>query len=249
MAVMDEFKQERQSLKGQPLKKKLSYFWYYYKWYVIGGAAALIIISTLISDVLNNKDYAMYGIAVNAYAMEQDVSPFLDGYIEYAGIDTEEYNVLLDASFRMGQAMDENAISTSQMIMVYTAARDLDILAMDTANFNKYSYNSTFLDLREVLTPDQLEKYRDYLFYIDYAVVEKIDEAQENADLDFTIAYPDHTKPEDMENPVPVGLNLKGSEKFNQYYTFGDEEGYIGIVNSTVRVDNALAMIYYLFGE
>ena len=35
MAVMDEFKEEREALKRGTPKQKLAYFWYYYKWHVI----------------------------------------------------------------------------------------------------------------------------------------------------------------------------------------------------------------------
>ena len=34
MAVMDEFKEEREALKRGTPKQKLAYFWYYYKWHV-----------------------------------------------------------------------------------------------------------------------------------------------------------------------------------------------------------------------
>ena len=33
MAVMDEFKEEREALKNGTPKQKLAYFWYYYKWH------------------------------------------------------------------------------------------------------------------------------------------------------------------------------------------------------------------------
>lgn len=244
---MDEFKDERKNMKDAPLKKRINNFWYYYKWYIIGGLAGLFILSTLVKDILNNKDYALYGIFVNAYVNTEDTTPFTDNFVEYSGIDTDNYNVFMDFSFRMGLEMDEAGLSTSQMIMVYSAAQDLDVIAMDTMNFNKYAYSNTFMDLRDCLTAEELAKYKDSIYYIDEAVLLKIEQAKESVDLDFTIPYPDHTKPEDMENPIPVGLTLNDSKVFNEYYTFAGEEGFVGIVTNTKRVENSVSLIKYLF--
>lgn len=48
MAVMDEFKEEREALKNGTPKQKLAYFWYYYKWHVI---IALVVIIMIVSFV------------------------------------------------------------------------------------------------------------------------------------------------------------------------------------------------------
>lgn len=48
MAVMDEFKEEREALKRGTPKQKLAYFWYYYKWHVI---ISVIIIGMLVSFI------------------------------------------------------------------------------------------------------------------------------------------------------------------------------------------------------
>ena len=48
MAVMDEFKEEREALKNGTPRQKLTYFWYYYKWHVI---IALVVIIMIVSFV------------------------------------------------------------------------------------------------------------------------------------------------------------------------------------------------------
>ena len=47
MPLMDEFKEERASIKNAPFKKKLRYFWDYYKWHVIITVAAVVIAAVL----------------------------------------------------------------------------------------------------------------------------------------------------------------------------------------------------------
>lgn len=247
MAVMDEFKTERQALKDRPFKVRFGHFWYYNKWYVIGGIIAVIFLTSLIKDMVTNKDYALYGIVVNALQISETPSDLTDGYIEYSSIDTSKYAVLLDASLRLSQDVDQSSMSTTQLIMAHSAAQDLDVLAMDTFNFNKYAYNHTFVDLRECLSTELLAELEDSIYYIDRAVLDKIDEAKDNANMNFSIEYPDHTKPELMEDPIPVGINLDKSEVFNSYYTFAQEEGFIGILNSSKRQENSIALIEYLY--
>lgn len=48
MAVMDEFKVERETIKNAKFIDKFSYFWTYYKWWVI----IPVIVSTIISNVI-----------------------------------------------------------------------------------------------------------------------------------------------------------------------------------------------------
>ena len=48
MAVMDEFKEEREALKNGTPKQKLAYFWYYYKWHVIISLVVIILIVSFV---------------------------------------------------------------------------------------------------------------------------------------------------------------------------------------------------------
>lgn len=248
MAEIDAFQEKQQPVKKKSFKKRFEDFWYYYKWYVIGGTIAVLIVSAFIKDMLQNKDYALYSMGVNIYTNAADTTPFIDDYTEYAGIDTEEYFAAFDNNFRINSdGSGEMTASATQMIMVYTAARDLDNLAMDLPNYHRYAYNSTFLDLREVFTAEELAGLQDSLYYIDRVLLNQIAKAQENWDTDFTVEYPDPSHPETMEDPIPVGLNLADSEKFNEYYSMGEATGYIGIVSTTARLENAKAMLTYLF--
>ena len=58
MPVMDEFKKEREMLKGKSFKEKLDYFWYYYKLQVFAVIFVLILVVTTIRDIVTQKDIA-----------------------------------------------------------------------------------------------------------------------------------------------------------------------------------------------
>ena len=60
MALMDEFKEERASIKNGTFKQKFSYFWCYYKWHVICSVLAVVIVVSYIHAVVTRKDIAFY---------------------------------------------------------------------------------------------------------------------------------------------------------------------------------------------
>lgn len=249
MAVMDEFKQERQALKDKPLKDKFIYFLDYYKWYVIIGVVGTILIFTLVRDMVTSRESALYGIFVNAFAVDEEASKaFLDGYAEYAGIDLNEMDIIFDSSLRMSsEGVDESSMSSTQMIMIYTAAQDLDILSLDEQNFSRYANNEYMMDLSTCLTPEQMEEYKEYLYYVDLSVIENIDDTRLVTDETYVVEYPDPSKPEAMEKPVAVGINLKASPRFSEAYIYAAEEAYIGIIGNSGQPENAKQFLQYLF--
>ena len=153
-------------------------------------------------------------------------------FADYAGIDTEEYDVLADASMYMDNtSMDQETIASSQKLMVLVAAGEIDALLSDEALIDQYAYSDSFYDLREVLTPQQLEQYEPYFFYMDQAVAEAISEAQEDPNYDYSQApsHPDPRNPDAMEEPIPVGIYLGEAASLNEVFIFLNGEGILAV--------------------
>lgn len=248
MAVMDEFKEERENLKNQPLKKKLSYFWTYYKWYVLGGLLAIIAIAATVRGFLTRTEDALYGIVVNGYASDNEEA-FFNSFADYAGIDTDEYSVSLNSTLRMYDRIDESTLSASQFIMVYTSAGDLDIAVMDNAPFTKYAYSGIYLDLSTLLDSKLYASLSDRMYYMDNAVYRQIEELEANGQSSADVVLPDPFKPEDMQEPVPVGIDLTGCSRFMDTYYYESGTAYLGIVGNSRHMDTAVKFIEYLFSE
>ena len=81
MAVMDEFKEERQALKNGTPKEKISYFFYYYKWHVLIAVFAVILIVSFIVQLTRNKEDALYVCMLNTLTKSSD------GYLSYSESD------------------------------------------------------------------------------------------------------------------------------------------------------------------
>lgn len=248
MAVMDEFKEEREQIKHQPLKKRLAYFWNYYKWFVLGGIFILIVGLMIYKDFSEKKEDALYGIIVNGYSLS-DEEPLAAAFEEYAGIDTTKYSVSFNSSLHINETMDESGIMSGEFITVYMAAGDLDVAAMNPENFQKYAYAEGFLNLADYLDASLLEQLSDRLYYMDYALVKEVDRLNEqNLSMD-SLVFPDPKKPEEMAEPIPVGIDLTDCTKFTDAYYYEEKTAYLGMVATSKSPDMAVKFIEFLFAE
>lgn len=247
MAVMDEFREQREALKHGTPKQKLDYFWTYYKWYVIVGVALIIFVTSFIHELVTKKDDAFYGAFVNSWAQD-GAEAYMQGFADKLGIDTEQFNVAVDSSLYISNSsMDQTTVASVQKLMVYIAANQIDVMVSDTVTFEQYANNETFLDLREALSPEQIEKYEPYFYYVDQKLVDEKNAAQDAMDDSYVPVYPDPSKPEEMEQPVPVAIFVESCEELRESYVFMAEPIAIGIIANTDRLAESVAFIDYLF--
>ncbi len=249
MAVMDEFKEEREALKNGTLKQKVSYFWGYYRWHVIGVIVGIIIIYTFIHGIVTQKDTVFYGAFINSWAQESS-EEYLNNFAIANGIDLEEYEVYIDSTLYItDDFMEETSMSSIQKLMVYVAASEIDVLCSDYPTFTHYAYTGTCADLRTILTPEQLEEYKPYLFYIDQKIADEKEAAVDAMDDTYVPVYPDPSKPEEMTTPIPVGFFVDNSKSLFDAYAFKDESIAIGVVSNSKHQKTALEFIDYVFGK
>lgn len=243
MPVMDEFKEERAALKNGTPKEKLSYFFDYYKWHVLGGIIALICIITFVRQFTTRKDTAFYAIMLNASSYsDTDDSGNTDRFAEYAGIDTGKYDILYG---KLGTQAEDD-YNSSQKLLVYIAAAELDVMVSDIDSLISYAYMGTFHDLRDFLSAEQLTAYADSFYYIDGAVVREIAEASENNDFEYAPVYGDPHHPEEMEEPIPAGIFLKEDCSLLKDYIFRGEGPCVSVLINTKRPETALKFLDFL---
>lgn len=229
MAVMDEFKAEREYLKKHGTRQeKLAYFWDYYKWHTIVGVAALIFIISSFYNALTAKDVVLNGILLNSTTMldtkKQD-DLILD-FMTKQEINTKKNKISFNTSLQYTVFDDEEDIdytngeltyTASQIMMVQVASGDLDFITGDLEILTSIAYSEYFVDLTTVLNEEQLALYEPYLYYLDQSVLELLNEsAQSNETTQVTI--PDVDKPETMKTPVPVMIDLSRCEDIKIFY-------------------------------
>lgn len=247
MPVMDEFKEEREALKHGTPKQKLAYFWDYYKWYVIGGAAAVAFIVSMIYQMVTRKETAFYALMLNGteYNFMEDTSGNTAAFAEYAGIDEDKYQILYDTSVQIGTEAGDD-YDSSQKLMVYIAAGELDVMVSDADSLTKYAYRENFKDLRDFLSEEQLEKYQDSFYYIDNAVVKELDAANEAYDFNYVPDYGNPHHPEEMEEPIPTGIFVNEDCPLLKDYFFRGEDVAVSVLINTERPELASCFIDFL---
>jgi len=261
MPVMDEFKEEREAIKHGTLKQKLAYFADYYKWHLIITVAVIAAVTSFIVHVVTQKDTALYLCMLNVtawsttIASEGHMTPeeYAAGFAEYAGIDTDKYNIQVDTSLQINpDSLDENTIFGSQKFMTYLAAAEMDVIVTDEDSLEHYAYQNNFHDLRDILTPEQLEKYEPYFYYIDMAVVE--DRAAYMEDINnmadsYVLEIENARDPKTMEKPVPVGIYLDNCDDLRDPFYFPGDDVIACVFANTTRPETAVQYLDYLMRD
>lgn len=229
MAVMDEFKKERERMKAQPFKVRLAYFWDYHKFHVLIAAFVLFFVIDLGYSWLTQKDTAFMAMFINCYTNEEKAESYTTALAEKMAIDTKEEEIRLDYSVKI--TGDITDYETSQLVDLRMAAREVDVMLTDETTFEGYTKSDAFLDLSQVLTTEQYEYYKDSFYYIDYALIE----SGYYYNLDYTSPEAsittDHRSTEGMEKPVPVGIYVDAAESFKEAYRFkSGQDAVFGVI-------------------
>lgn len=249
MPVMDEFKEEREALKHGTPKEKFAYFMDYYKWHVVIAAAAIVFVVSLVTQILTRKDTVFYAAMINGAELET-AEEFKQAFAEYASLDLEENDILFDTSVRISandtSSYNSDAMASNEKLMVYVASGEVDVFVTDPGTLLQYAYNEFFLDLRTLLTPEQISAYEPYFYYADQAVIDEIKAAQDAMDLDYVPVYPDSSDPDAMKDPVPIGIRLTDSSSLRENFYYTSEDLIVGVVTNSKRPETASKFIDFL---
>lgn len=262
--VVDEIREQQKKMKDMTFKEKLAYFWYYYKVHTIVILLVVIFGGYWIYEIATTKDMCFYGIMLNASQLDGDVME--TSFSEYADLDTETYECFIDSMSTLSyQTQTEYDMATYQKIVALVQTKDLDVMVLDGQVFYNFSFNGMLLDLRTVMTEEELAAHEGNIYYIDYAAIKEAEAHQDSATTDelmkeaekrnqataeeITAEANSHRDPSTMKEPIPVGIFLTDSpfvEKTNAYNALIP---IYGICATTQRQDTALKYLDYLFDE
>lgn len=249
MAVMDEFREEREAMKDRSFKERFAYFWDYYRWHVIIIGCISVALISIIYNIVTAKDIVLYAVFPNCFVQtEDDGAAYKQTFEEHLGIDTKKYEVYIDTSMYLSDisTYNENTYAAVQKIATYVAAGEIDVMVTDIDIFNYYAYLEYLADISTILTPEQLEKYADKIYYMDYAIVEE-KQAAIDANGEYTITYPDPTRPEDMKTPIPIGIYMDEADPaFSENYRFTGGTPIYCVIANTDQIANVQSYLDYV---
>lgn len=260
--VIDEIRQQQMKTKEMSAKGKLEYFWDYYKVHTIVAILVIFFAAMFIRDVATAKDYNFYSILFNARQLSGD--GLESAFSEYAGLDTKNYECYIDASTGLSlTSFTEYDMATVQKLMATIQIGDLDTVVFNSELFNNYAGNEMFLDLRTVLSEEELNVWKDYLYYIDY--VEVVAE-REDVDVEEVLAEKDaaddetrqqeileetnrHRSPEGMAEPVPVGIFMEESPFAEKSGAYSGLVPVFGFVSTSKRTETGKQFLEFLWDD
>ena len=259
MALRDEIKAARKDLvEHGTFKEKLAYFFDYYTLHTVIILTVLIATTCFIVGQITKPEVLLNGITLNVLNFE-NTNPIEDlnnDYMEYLELDPSDYELSINTSLnyklggaQSGQAGQASDYEISQAIMVQCAAGAVDFIASPLTAVIDYGYGQLFMDIRDVLTKEQIELYEPYFLYVDMAVIDEKNAAidrDENADL---IPIPDPTKPEEMKNPIPVFINLEKSKRMSDIYSYSIDTIVFGVPFKAPTQENIPDFLTFLFEE
>lgn len=261
-SMYGEIREQHQKMKDMSLKGKLEYFWYYYKIHTFVVIAVAALIGTFVYQLVTSKDAAFYAVLISSDSLITDNQNWDIDFAEYAGIDTDEYNVIFDTSFIFSSnGFTDYSMSSMEKLVAMASANMIDIVVADTATFEKLARSEFYTDLTTVLPPETLEKFKDCLYYTDAAAFDtgdddtfqSLDELP-NPD-EYTI---DHKDPSSMEQPLLVGICLPEESKIMkagcyEYLKVGEityqgypSEAVLGIPATTEHLDTIIQFLDFL---
>lgn len=254
--VREESKDQRQKMKDKPFKEKALYYIEYYKFTALAVAVIAAIVISITMTIINAKDNAFCAMIVNSILLDE--TKLSDSFSEYSGIDTDEYLCAVSIDSTGEYAGDAQAdVAVSSRFAALISSKDLDIMVYNSADFELNAMNECCADLREVLSAEDFEKYKDIMYYVDYAEIRKRAESDEMIALDYTkptaeeIAanLEEHMNPDKYEEPIPVGIVIKDSPMVVTTECYPITTPVLGIAVNTQRLDKAIDFIHYIFDK
>lgn len=248
MTIREAIKEQQKSIKNRSLKEQVSFFWEYYGIKTICLILAAVALIAFIVSMVTKKEYAFTGVFFGAQTQDSSDS-YLEDFGKTAGVDLSKYELSVQChlDIQMDQQITQEIYNSMETFTAMVSAKSVDCFAGNDDLFLYYAYMEYALDLRTVLTQEELDQLSPYLRYIDGKLIEQ----QENAGEGYANAYserPDSTNPALMENPIPVAISLNAAtDAFKEAYRF-DENAVIGICASSEQSQNALAFLRYCFG-
>lgn len=253
MPLMDEFKEERESVKKGSVTQKAAYFWDYHKWHMFLALIVIAFVANYIYSLVSKPETLLNGILLNSYSedFEDPSEELVSAFLTEQHINPAKYDVYLDTSLRYTTAEPSGIIAsnyqTMQVILARSTIGDLDLITADLNSMIDLAYKDLFWNLTEVLSDEQLSQYESYFCYIDLAVVRELDEANARNEDTSHIVFPDYSKPETMEEPIPALIDVSKSEPLRSAYGNAYDALAIGIVNDT-NIEMSLRFLDFLIG-
>ena len=231
----------------QRFLQKLKNFWYYEKFKVIVGCVIAILAFYGIQGYLQQREAAFSGIILNCTPLS--VETLANEFAQHEKIDTNSYEVSFQSNITLTNDYSSSNMDSIQAIFAQISSGSIDFLAAPPDLYQTFSYNTSvvFADLRDYLDEETLNFLEGKLFFIERSFISVVQNAVWEKESYEALEYPDPKRPDLMDDPVPVGVDISVSAKFRDAFQCDGTPIFLGIVDNAVHPETTSNFIKYLF--
>ena len=220
--LKEHFAKLRENLKPMTTAEKLDHLWSYYKYNVIVLVLVVSIVVMLLSGLINGgRRYLLYGGIINVSVSQEGRECISTEYFDQMGGQTYFKEVGLDSFFfeNPGEATDFEMTSNAIMrLLAMVEGKMLDYVITDRVGLNVSLGNELFIDLRKVLSEEELAKWEGKIITMRY---------------------------EETDEEFPVALNIEDTA-FAKKYVNSQNGCYLAFIGNTQRLEGCRAFYNYL---
>ena len=225
MALMDEFREEREQIKTAPLPKKIQYFKDYYLVPTVFIAFVVTVAILVLKSTIFRRAESLYVCMVNFAAAEQAEENVTEAFEKTALSDKKDYIVVDSNTYIAVDEEESNLIKYSyvdeEKLVAMVMSGSLDFLASGRDVVERYMEQDWFDDLTGILDPELLRKLEE----------------------EDRILY---------KGSVPVAVSLEESALVRDNFVYRGKEGealYGGFPAGSQRRELAAGFLKFLLGE
>lgn len=213
------FQAETVTFKDLDSKQKKAYIWDYYKWHILTVIGVILLAIIIVPQVIESmKPTKLYLAMINCEWTADKGTELLNDYAEKYDIDTEEYKLTADTSTVIKRdSVDNYSMESAQKLVALIGNNTIDVFVSDSANHEAYSGQGVYFDLREILSAEFIEEYKDRLVY---------------------------TTDSETGEEIPYGIYVQDLDKLKDSYL---GEAVLGVILNSENVDAAVDFIHFIF--
>ena len=251
MGLADEIKKNQEQINTLSAKEKFRYYWYYYKGYVLLIGGTILLIVGILLSVLLKKEAAINGVFLNPYshAPYSSIETFTDDFLMDQQIDAKQYAFTVNTSLYYSVKEDSNVdnMTASQTLITQVSRAKLDFILGDQETMVSIAYSDFFVDLSQVLSEEQFALFEPYMLYIDQSVLDILN-AEGASDIS-SVTIPDVNRPDKMEKPVPILIDLSSCTYLDDFYVHVDEPIVLGCIHNAPHRDLVAELIAFMMNH
>ncbi|MDD6352320.1 MAG: hypothetical protein PUG16_08005 [Lachnospiraceae bacterium] len=252
--ISDEIKAQRQKMKGKGFKAQMDYFWTYYKVPFLILILAIIVAIYVIHYYATKKD-EVFGLTFlniehtstddTETKMRDDLEKDLNQLFSLKSSQTVDVD---NSRYQTpGSGFGSTDLATQSAILASMSAGTCDVTIMDAWNYEKYMSGGAYLDLRTVLSDEELQALSGKIYYADRDSIGNEDEdysgdnmgkgeediSKEEAESKENLSTYQLPDPSTMKDPVPVGILVNDSPYLSKYKAYEKSAAILGVCNKT----------------